>query len=636
MVKSLVEMSRAVPVAAALVFGACCAAAPVSEGPASERRSWAGAMPQQRCAAERALVLADASELTTLVGDAGAIAKILSDRASRAPVGSLAAGLSEAGRDRLAAEVDLARWACGTRPVRLIGFNDFHGNLEPPSGRNGEIQTASGAVPAGGVEYLATWMERLRAEAAGDVFVVSAGDNIGATPLISAAFHDEPTIEALSAVGLQVSSVGNHEFDEGIEELVRMQRGGCHPVDGCKGDGTFAGAAFEYLAANVVRDAGGETLFPAVTVRRVGRAEIAFIGMTLEATPEIVTAKGVAGVRFLDEAETVNRLVPELVARGVQAIVVLVHEGGFATGSYDGCEGISGPIFDIVRRFHPAVDVVVSGHTNAAHVCDIDGRLVTSAAHAGRLLTAIDLEIDELTGEVTAKRARNVIVTRDVPKAPALSALVARWGERVATYANVVVTTLGVELGRGQDAGGQSPLGMVIADAQLAAEEDPSAGGAEVALMNPGGVRADLAKGPVTYGVLFAVQPFGNELVTMTLTGAQLEAVLEEQLAVDGKARDNPKMLQVSSTLSYTLRRDGPLGDKIAPRDVKVNGLPLDLARRYRVVCNGFLAGGGDGFITLKQGTERKIGIVDLDALELYLKKRPDLAAPVAGRVKVK
>ncbi|MCC6623496.1 MAG: bifunctional metallophosphatase/5'-nucleotidase [Deltaproteobacteria bacterium] len=633
MVKLLSEASWRV---SALLLSGCCAAAPIptDEPAAAPTLTWAAASPERRCAADKALATLDAAGLQALGLDAAAVDKILSDRGGRAPVGSLAVTLPESARDGLVGRVDAERHACGVVPVRLIGFNDFHGNLEPPSGKNGEITTEQGPVPAGGVEYLATWMERLRAEASGPVFVVSAGDNIGATPLISAAFHDEPAIEALNAVGLQVSSVGNHEFDEGIDELLRMQRGGCHPKDGCKGDAPFQGAAFEYLAANVVRDGGDETLFPAVTVRRVGRAEIAFIGMTLEGTPQIVTAAGVSGVRFLDEAETVNRLVPGLVARGVNAIVVLLHEGGFATGRYDGCEGISGPIFEIVEALDPAVDVVVSGHTNAAHVCDIGGRLVTSAAHAGRLLTAIDLELDELTGEVVGKRAKNVIVTRDVPKAPALTALVARWADKVAAYANVVVTTLVIDLTRGQDASGQSPLGMVIADAQLAAEAEPS--GAEVALMNPGGVRADLLKGPVTYGALFAVQPFGNELVTMTLTGAELEAVLEEQLFVEGKARETPKMLQVSETLSYTINRKGPDGDKIATRDIRVAGKPIDPARGYRVVCNGFLAGGGDGFVTLKKGVDRKIGIVDLDALELYLKKRPALAAPGSGRVKVK
>ncbi|MFO0748837.1 MAG: bifunctional metallophosphatase/5'-nucleotidase [Myxococcota bacterium] len=524
---------------------------------------------------------------------------------------------------------------CGKVAVQLVAWNDFHGQLEPPTGKSGEVPSENGPVPAGGVEYLATWVDTLKQRNPNTV-VVAAGDNIGASPLMSAAFHDEPTIEALNAAGLMITSVGNHEFDEGIVELSRMQAGGCHP-SGCFGGDGFEGAKFEYLAANVVRNDDKKTLFPPYTVRRFGKVDVAFIGLTLEGTPNVVTAKGVEGVSFRNEVETVNEIVPQLQARGIHAIVVLIHEGGFPKGRYDGCDGISGAIVDIAKGFDKDVDVVVSGHTHQAYLCDIGGKLVTSAGHYGRLLTDIDLVVDEATGDVVSKQAHAVIVTRDVPKAAAETAIVDRYRELVKAYADEVVTTLPKELTRAQDAGGQSTLGMVIADAQLAAESDPSTGGAEIALMNPGGIRTDLPAGPVTFGALFATQPFGNNLVTVTLSGKELEQALEEQFATRTAAgvtpREEPKMLQVSASLTYVWDTKKAAGDRIDAKSVRVNGKPLDAKRSYRVVMNAFLAGGGDGFATLGTGRERKIGVIDLDALVSYLRTHPGLTAPSGGRV---
>jgi len=528
--------------------------------------------------------------------------------------------------------------------VQLLAFNDFHGQLEPPIGKAAIVQSETGPVEAGGSEYLATWINKVSA-AHGHTLVVAAGDNIGATPLLSAAFHDEPTVEALNAIGLDISSVGNHEFDEGIVELGRIQHGGCHPKDGCYGtpEARFEGARYTYLAANVVREGSGETLFPAYEVRRFEGVPIAFIGMTLKDTPDVVTAAGVKGVTFRDEADTVNDLVPKLKAQGIRAIVVLLHEGGFTTGRYDQCEGISGPVFDVVKRFDKEVDVVVTGHTNAAHVCDVDGKLVTSASFAGRLVTDIRLEIDPVTHEVVKKTGKNVIVTRDVDKAPELTAIIAKYKVLVRGVEARVVGSIGADLNRTPGPFGEIPLGDVIADAQVFAESDPSAGGAEIALMNPGGIRAELIHdaiaagekvGEVTFSEVFSVQPFGNALVTMTLSGAQLERVLEEQFAVGGKERDQPKILQVSAGLTYTWDATRPAGDRIDPAKVMVLGKPLDLAHDYRVVSNEFLANGGDAFDTLKTGTRRKIGIVDSDALDYYIGKHPGLIAPSSDRIK--
>ncbi len=532
--------------------------------------------------------------------------------------------------------------------IQLLAFNDFHGALDPPAGRYGQIQTDAGPVDAGGAEYLMTWIESLRAPHQ-RTLVVAAGDNIGATPLISAAFHDEPTIEALDLLGLAISAVGNHEFDEGIDELRRMQHGGCHPSDGCFGDDGFSGARFTYLAANVHLADGSGTLFPPYAIRTFADparpdapVDVAFIGMTLEGTPEVVTAAGVRGVSFSDEAATVNALVPELRARGVHAIVVLLHEGGFATGRYDGCEGISGPVFEIVPRFHPDVDVVVTGHTNAAHVCDIDGRLVTSAAHWGRLVTDIRLVLDPASGDVIARSAANVIVRRDVAKAPAMSAHIDRYKALIKGIEARVVGTIAADILRQPNDAGEMPLGLFIADAHLHAERDPSAGGAEIAFVNPGGVRADLihaasssgeAPGEITFGELFATQPFNNALVTMTLSGAQLERLLEQQFRSGEQARDLPKILQSSEGLRYTWDPSRPPGDFVDPATIEILGRPLDLARPYRVVVNEFLGSGGDAFDVFKEGTDRKIGILDVDALVFYLEDRPALTAPTPGRI---
>ena len=535
--------------------------------------------------------------------------------------------------------------ACGRVPLQLLAINDFHGALEPPTGRGGLVETDHGAVDAGGAEYLATWVARLHAEAEHSL-MIAAGDNVGATPLLSAAFQDEPTIEALNLVGLSLSAVGNHEFDEGLAEIVRLQQGGCHPDKGCFGDAPFAGARFGFLAANVIVEETGQTAFPAYAIRRFGKVPVAFIGMTLEGTPEIVTPAGVAGLSFRDEVDTVNKLVPKLRALGVEAIVVMVHEGGFTTGNHNGCEGISGPIFEIVKGLDRHVDIVTSGHTNAAHVCDLDGILITSAGHNGRLVTDIDLVLDERTHDVVAREAKNVVVTRDVDRDPRLTTLIGKYQALVKDVARRVVSTIPGDILRKPSPAGEMPLGQVIADAQLFAEADPSTGGAEIGWINSGGVRADLLHSPqrpdaeggpkpgeVTYGDLFTIQPFGNALVTMTLTGAQVKDVLEAQFGIDGKTREHPKVLQVSHTLTYTVAKSAPLGDKV--RDIAVNGRPIDPEQRYRVVMNEFLANGGDGFAMLRHGTERRIGIMDVDALALYLSKHPKLTPPAPGRVKL-
>ena len=503
--------------------------------------------------------------------------------------------------------------------VQILALNDFHGNLLPPGN--------FGTTPAGGVEFLATHINSLRTMNPNTV-VVSAGDMIGASPLISALFHDEPTIEAFNTIGLDFNAVGNHEFDEGVYELIRMQEGGCHPVDGClDGDG-FTGAEFRYLAANVTWKKNDKPIFPAFKTRSFNGVQIAFIGMTLEGTPTIVTPSGIVDLNFLDEADTVNALVPELKRRGIETIVVLLHEGGAQNVSsspttMNQCNGFSGAVVDIVNRLDPEVDMVISGHTHQAYNCNIGGRLVTSASSFGRVLTKIDMTINRTTGEVVSMAANNLVVTRDVTPAASLTTLINKYQTLVAPLANRVIGSITADITRTNNAAGESALGDVIADAQLDATNDPGFGDAVVAFMNPGGIRADLLyaqisggeqPGEVTYGEMFTVQPFGNSMVTMTLTGAQIKAVLEQQF--DNPAVGQNRILQVSNGFTYTWTASAPLGNKVS--NIMLNGVPLDMNASYRVTVNSFLADGGDNFTVLRQGTDRLGGEVDTDAFEKY------------------
>ncbi|HEX8822189.1 MAG TPA: bifunctional metallophosphatase/5'-nucleotidase [Archangium sp.] len=515
--------------------------------------------------------------------------------------------------------------------VRVLALNDFHGHLAPPPGSSGEVRIGGGPlkVQAGGAAYLARHLATLRARAPQHTVVVAAGDLIGGTPLVSALFHDEPTIEAMNLLGLELAAVGNHEFDEGATELKRMQSGGCHPVDGCQDGTPFEGARFQYLAANVLTEQG-TPLLPPYAVRDFEGVKVAFIGMTLEGTPEIVDASGIAGLRFQDEVETVNALVPELKRQGVEAIVVLLHEGGTQAGTFDGCEGISGPIVAITQGLDRAVDALITGHTHQAYNCVIDGRRVTSAMSYGRLVTDLELVVDAATGDVVESSAHNLPVTRDVEGVPEVQALVDRYDAMAAPLRDRVLgrVTARLQLPNARAwPSGESPLGNTIADAQLAATKDA---GAQVAFMNPGGIRGELDEGDITYGEAFSVQPFGSTLVTVTLTGAQLHTLLELQWQ---EGTGPTRILHPSRGFSYTWKASAPVGRKVDPASLRLHGQPVDPQGRYRVTVNSFLAGGGDGFRVLAEGTERRGGVVDVDALEAWLKAHSPLSPPETNRI---
>ncbi|QIO35557.1 bifunctional metallophosphatase/5'-nucleotidase [Bradyrhizobium sp. 1(2017)] len=507
--------------------------------------------------------------------------------------------------------------------LRILAINDFHGNLRPPPGgiRIGdpEDKAKKVMVAAGGAEYMATLVKQLREGHKNTIFV-AAGDLIGASPFLSAMFHDEPSIESLSMMGLAISSVGNHEFDEGKTELLRMQNGGCHPLDGCQGPHPFTGAKFSYLAASTIETATGKSVLPPYEIREFEGIPVAFIGLTLKETAGIVSPAGIAGLEFRDEAETVNALVPQLRARGVEAIVVLIHQGGEPSGDYNECPAITGPIVDIVKKFDRAVDVVVSGHTHRAYVCDIDGRLVTSGDKYGTLVTAIDLKLDPASRDIVAARAENVIVANaSLAKDPEQTALMEAYDRLSAPIANRPAGSVTQTLSRSPNEAGESALGDVIADAQLFATRDAKDGAAVLALTNPGGIRTDIVpkeNGTITFGDVFASQPFRNRLVTLTLTGSQLKDMLEQQW-LDPK---RPRILQVSNGFSYAWDAAKPSGERVSLDKMTLNGRPVEAGSAYRVTLNDYLAVGGDGFTVAKQGTAPQYGGYDADALFAFFR----------------
>ncbi|WP_405502037.1 bifunctional metallophosphatase/5'-nucleotidase [Streptomyces anulatus] len=582
--------------------------------------------------------------------------RVLAAAAGLATVGALVAAMPAGAHDRGNGHGHGNGHKPRTVDVQLLSFNDLHGNLEPPAGSAGNVSETQPdgtvkAIPAGGVEYLAT---SLRTARKGNPYSVTAagGDMVGASPLLSGLFHDEPTIEALNGLDLDVTAVGNHEFDEGAAELARLQNGGCHPVEGCYEKGKkFKGADFPYLAANVTKEKTGRPLLKPYTVWKKNGVKIGFIGVTLEGTPDIVTANGVKGLKFHDEVETINKYARELDRKGVKSIVALIHEGGApASTSYNyDCDspgagdGISGPIVDIAKGITPKVDALVTGHTHQAYVCTVPDpsgkpRMVTSASSFGKLYTDTTLTYDRRTKDIvrTSVKSANHVVTRDQAKATDMTRLIDRWNKLAAPIASKPQGWISADInGRGSTAP-EKPLGNVISDAQLEGLAPADKGGAEVAFMNPGGIRADLVHkasggegdGVVTYGEAFTVQPFTNMMNVVDLTGAQLVTALQQQ--VSGSNAASPKILQVSKGLTYTLDLTKSGADRVVADTIKLNGEAIDPARTYRVAMNEFLAGGGDGFAALGEGTNKLVGASDLDLFNAYLAAHSTAAAPLA------
>jgi 5'-nucleotidase len=534
-----------------------------------------------------------------------------------------------------------SRRAPGGVIVQLLAINDFHGNLEPPSGSNGRINSTA----AGGAEYLATHLANAIAQNSNSI-VVAAGDLIGASPLVSSLFHDEPTIEALNAMNLSVSAVGNHEFDQGSREILRMERGGCHPADGCHDGARFRGAVFEYLSANVIRTATRAPLFPPTAIRTVGGVKVGFIGETLKGTKQIVAAAGTRGLTFLDEASTANAQAARLKSQGVRALVLLIHEGGRQSPAAgedtdpNGCTNLKGAIEPIVKALTTDIPVVVSAHTHAFYNCRIGEHLVTSASSYGRMMTRITLAIDRSTDRITSASATNEIVTRDVAKDPIQTRIIESYAALAAGTANQVVGSATADIVRLPNAAGESALGDVIADAQLAATSAADAGGAVVAFMNQGGIRADITAsaprptarpGRVTYGDLYSVQPFGNMLTVFTMTGDMIKRLLEQQF--DNPSPGETSILQVSKGFTYRYRATATAGSHIDASSIVIAGRRIASTDRLRVEASDFLVAGGGGFSVLGEVTDKIAGIADIDALVAYFKARSPVAPAPPSRI---
>ena len=575
--------------------------------------------------------------------------------------------------------------------VKIIALNDYHGQLESPGtfAASGDAPV-SARQPVGGAEFIAAHVARLKAANPNNV-VVAAGDLIGATPMISGLFFDEPAVETLNRIGLEFTSVGNHEFDKGQAELLRLQAGGCKPAPGatdrkaidpnsCRGAvvGTpvpFEGAKFQWLSANVITRASGKPLLPAYGIKRFAGVPVAFIGMTLRGTQMIVGPAGVAGLEFRDEVQTVNALVPELRAQGIEAIVVLIHEGGMQSGpnpDINRCQGglASSPIAGIVAGFDDAVDLVISGHTHSAYVCSLPnsrGRAVpvTSANAFGRLLTDIDLSLDPASRDIVSVQATNLMVTRDpvlIPPDPVVAGIVAGYRRLVSDQAARVIGAIAADVPAvPRDAACNVAAGELVADAQLAAARadahghghghgpgpGPAAGSSagrdqsipSIAFMNRGGLRGaglmvsqpgKKVDGTVTYGEIFALQPFGNNLVSMSLTAQDIKDLLEQQFAgCRGQSATATRVLIPSAGFHY--RWDGAaacdarisavtlMTDGRTESLVDAQGRVLQPEARYRVTVNNYLADGGDGFATFLRGRDRIGGPPDVDALADYL-----------------
>ncbi len=553
--------------------------------------------------------------------------------------------------------------------ITLLGLNDFHGNLEPP--RLAVNTAAPGgpaqAVPAGGAAYLASLIAQRRAANA-HTALVAAGDLVGASPLVSSLFADEPTIEALNLMRLDFAATGNHEYDQGWHELLRLQTGGCERFTAkmpCQLSQPFAGARFQYLAANTVR-ADGRPLLPATGIRffeqdgvRIG---VGFIGLTLKNTPHMVRPSGVRGLAFEDEAASANALIAPLRAQGADVIVVLIHEGGRTrSGLQDAsCAGLSGDIVPILDRLSEQVDVVISGHTHRAYLCDYarvnpaKPFLLTSAGLYGTLLTEVHLSVDVATRRVVRRSARQHIAqgqafagpTADVPLQrawpvypadPEVAALVARYSAAAAPLAAAPAGRLAAPATRQPRLNGESVMGRIVADAILAATHSAEAGGAQLAFVNPGGVRADLvpaADGGVTFGQLYSVQPFGNTLMALTLSGEQIRQLLEQQFDSGTNTVASPRILQVSHGFGYTLDRAAPAGQRI--RRMRLNGQAIEPQRDYRVGVQSYLGSGGDNFSVFTHGRDITGGGLDVDALADYIRAQSaagPMALPLAARI---
>lgn len=529
--------------------------------------------------------------------------------------------------------------------VTVVGLNDFHGNLEASDFSGVMIPdpadpTKQIRLKAGGIEAIGGYLDQERARNPNLIFV-GAGDLIGASPITSSLLRDEPTTIAMGRLGMKFSALGNHEFDQGTQELLRMQNGGCDSNDtakACKFENPYPGATFKWLGANVVDKTTGEPVFAPYGVQEIGGAKIGFIGADLKDAPSIVNPAGITTLNFLDEAASINKYVPELKKMKVDAIIVLIHQGGVSKDGFaaPACGTLTGPIVDIVNRLDPAVSAVISGHTHQGYNCVVRGIPVIQGDSYGHLLQRLDLTVDRANHKVLAVSAANVVMDpRTLPVNPAMSDILTRARTLTDAVKATPVGTIGAAtISRSSNAAGESALGDLIADSQLAATRD---NGAVIAFMNPGGIRADLtasaAANTATFGDLFTVQPFGNTLVVMDLSGEQIKTLLEQQF--DNPEAGSSRVLQVSRGFAYSYDSTAPRGSRVDAASIKLGGETLDPARTYRVTMNAFLAGGGDNFGAFKEGTNvlQLPNLPDVDAFVAYVRANPGVTGGAQDRI---
>ncbi|CAM3021189.1 bifunctional UDP-sugar hydrolase/5'-nucleotidase [Prescottella defluvii] len=526
-------------------------------------------------------------------------------------------------------------------PVRLLAINDLHGSLQPPEGARAQISRPDGpATDAGGAAYLAAYVQQLRGQAPNSL-LYSVGDSWGSSPIESALFHDEPTVALLNRIGVDAASIGTHELDDGLAELHRLQNGGCHPVDGCQFEPTFGGAQFPLLSANMALPDGTPAALP-YAVDYVDGIPVGVIGVMPSDAPSKISIDAVADLTFGDELEAIDRTADTLDFLGVRAIVVLLHRGDTQSGlgGPNSCDLADGPARAIATQASPKVDAIFTADTHAQFNCTVadpagNPRPMMQAASHGRMVSVVDLAIDRDTGEVDRDRTQafNQIVTQDISPDPWAAELVERASTQSAEVAERSVGIATADITREPDTSGESPLGNLIADAQLEAARGR---GAQIALTNPGGIRADLlpdADGTVTFGAAYQVQPFANSLEVRTVTGMQLKDVLEQQFQPQSDGSTRELILAPSSSLAYRIDRGAPIGSRIA--DIRVDGIAVDPDTPYRVAVNKFLTDGGDGFTVLQSGTEPASAGTDLDALTAYLTNHSPVAPPHPGRIAV-
>ncbi|MFB7140294.1 bifunctional metallophosphatase/5'-nucleotidase [Gottfriedia sp. NPDC056225] len=490
--------------------------------------------------------------------------------------------------------------------VQLLGINDFHGQLNTTRKFNGRN--------VGGAAYLSAYLKQKKKENQNTI-LVHAGDMVGGSPPISSFLQDEPTIEVLNRMDFDYGTLGNHEFDRGVKEMMKLIYGGKNAKTEY-----FNGANFPYLCANVIDDQTGKTILPPYSIKKINGVPIGFIGVVIKDTPKIAPPNQTAGVKFIDEATAINHSVEALKKQGVKAIVVIAHDGGSQSNSTG---KVTGDIVRMAKKMDDEVDVIISGHTHTYLNKEVNGKLIVQAYSYGTAFSDIHLKIDTKTKDIIDKHAKIVMVYQDAIKPdPEIKVMIQKYESKIAPVVNKVVGKAGDDVFSKKNHDGESSLGSIIADSQR------NAMNSDFAFMNFSGIRADLPKGDVTMDELVTIQPFKLKLVKMTLTGEQIRKLLNQQWQYNG----NVRMLQISG-LKYTWDDSKQPGQKVI-KIMRTDGTPINTQTKYSVTTNSYLSNGGDNFSVLLDGKNKIVGLTDLDAFENYLKeqKKP-LVAAYDGRI---